>query len=84
MTNEEKILDILASMSLRMDGMAASMVTKEDLENEASKINIRIETEIIPRLDSLAEGFAGIVETHVPREEFDELKERVELLEMAQ
>ena len=80
MTNEEKILDILASMSLRLDTMA----TKDDLANEISKINIRIETEIIPRLDSLAEGFAGIVETHVPREEFDALEERVELLELAQ
>ena len=80
MTNEEKILDILASMSLRLDSMA----TKEDLKNEASKINIRIETELIPRLDSLAEGFAGIEETHVPRAEFDELAERVDLLKMAQ
>ena len=80
MTNEEKMLDILASMSLRLDNMAAHMATKDDV----SKINIRIETEIIPRLDALAEGFAGIVETHVPREEFDDLADRVELLEMAQ
>ena len=88
MTNEEKMLDILASMSLRLDGMSTrldSVDTRLDgLETTTLKTNINIETELIPRLDSLGEGFAGIVETHVPREELDELKERVELLEMAQ
>ena len=88
MTNEEKMLDILASMSLRLNGMAAkldSVDTRLDgLESTTLKTNIKLESEIIPRLDSLAEGFAGIVEAHVPREEFGELAERVALLEMAQ
>ena len=81
MTNEEKILDILAGMQSSMLTMSNDM---KSVDNRMTKLEFQIETEIIPRLDSLAEGFAGIVETHVPRAEFDELAERVELLEMAQ
>ena len=73
MTNEEKILDILASMSLRMDSMA----TKEDV----AKINIRIETEVLPKMDALAEGHAAILEQLVPVTRVDELESRVKFLE---
>lgn len=61
-TNEEKILDILASMSLRMDSMEAQMAAKDGI----SKIDVRIETEITSKLDALAEGHAAILEQPVP------------------
>ena len=85
MTNEEKMLDILAGMQSSMLEMRNEMNARFDaVENDILKTNIRIETNIIPKLDALAEGFAGILETRVSRREFDELTERVELLKMAQ
>ena len=73
MTNEEKMLDILAAMSLRLDSMA----TKEDIV----KIRLDMETEIIPRIDALAEGQDAMLEQLVPVARVDELENRVKILE---
>ena len=73
MTNEEKMLDILAAMSLRLDSMA----TKEDIV----KIRLDMETEIIPRIDALAEGQDAMLEQLVPVARVDELENRVKTLE---
>ena len=69
MTNEEKILDILAEMSLRM-------ATKDDI----MKIHIEMETDIKPRLDALAEGHAAIIEQLTPRSRIDNMEQEIGLL----
>ena len=56
MTNEEKILDILALMQTDMNSRF------DRLENEVAKINIKIENEIEPKLAALAEGQKTLVE----------------------
>ena len=54
MTNEEKILEMLASIQTDMNGMKADIgELKADVSNlktEAIKTNLRIENEIIPKL----------------------------------
>lgn len=78
MTNEEKMLDILAGMSLRLD----NMVTKGDLDDAITKIHIKLESEIEPKLQALAEGHAAILEQLVPCSRVDELESRVKFLEV--
>ena len=77
MTNEEKILDILVEMSLRMDSMNTNLATKDDID----KVHIQIETGIIPKQVALAEGIAAILEQLVPVTRVDELESRVKFLE---
>ena len=79
MTNEEKMLDILAAMSVRMDSMEARMVTKEDI----AKINIKIETDIEVKLAALAEGHASILEQLTPRTRIDEMENEIRFLKSA-
>ena len=81
MTNEEKMLDILAGMSLRMDAIESRMATRDDIENESLKINIRMETDLLPKLDALAEGHSAILEQLVPTSRVDDLESRVKFLE---
>ena len=80
MTDTEKILDILASMQLRMATKDDLDAVKQDLENQILKINIKIETDIEPRLDALAEGQSAILEQLVPCSRVDELENEVKFL----
>ena len=56
-TNEEKILDILSGMQ---GGMLAAERRMDSMENELLKTRIAWETELVPRLDALAEGHTAI------------------------
>ena len=76
MTNEEKILDILAEISLRMDSLA----TKEDLSNEVLKIHIEMESDIKPKLQALAEGHSTILEQLTPRSRIDDIETELAFL----
>ena len=78
MTNEEKMLDILASMSLRMGNIEEKI---DALDNRQVQFGFQLETEIIPRIDALAEGHASIQERLVPVTRVDELENRVKILE---
>ena len=80
MTNEEKMLDILASMSLRLDSMQSGMVTKEDLEREIQKTNIKIETDIEVKLQALYEGQMSILEQLTPRSRIDDMESEIRFL----
>ena len=84
MTNEEKILEMLASIQTDMNGMKADMNgMKADVNGmEAIKTNLRIENEIIPKLKVLAEGHAMLSETLAPKSKVDELQSDVELLKI--
>ena len=83
MTNEEKMLDILASMSLRLDAMDARMSEGfATLDDRMTKLEFKIETDIEPRLDALAEGQSAILEQLTPRSRVDELESRVKFLEV--
>ena len=77
-TNEEKILDILA-------GMQGSMLAIQDdmkaIDNRLVKVEFRLDTEIVTRLDALAEGHSAILEQLVPTSRVDELENRVKMLE---
>lgn len=78
MTNEEKILDILAGMSMRMESMDKKI---DSIDNRLVKVEFRLDTEIVPRLDALAEGHATILGQLVPTTRVDELENRVKMLE---
>ena len=86
LTNEEKILEMLASIQADMNGMKADIgELKADVSNlktEAIKTNLRIENEIIPKLKVLAEGHAMLSETLAPKSKVDELQSDVELLKI--
>lgn len=77
MTNEEKILDILALMQTEMRSMRGEMSTKDDI----AKINIKIENVIEPQIQVLVEGQRTILETLAPGKSVDELEDRVTFLE---
>lgn len=77
-TNEEKILDILAGMSIRMESMDKKI---DSIDNRLVKVEFRLDTEIVPRLDALAEGQSAILEQLVPTTRVDELENRVKMLE---
>ena len=88
MTNEEKILEMLASIQTDMNGMKADMNgMKADMNGMKAdigelKTNLRIENEIIPKLKVLAEGHAMLSETLAPKSKVDELQSDVELLKI--
>ena len=77
MTNEEKILDILASMSLRFDSMDARM---DSMENAILKVNIKMETDIEAKLVSLADGHTMIMEQLTPRSRIDDMENEIRFL----
>ena len=77
MTNEEKMLDILASMSLRFDSMDARM---DSMENAILKINIKLETDIEAKLVSLADGHTTITEQLTPRSRIDDMETEIRFL----
>lgn len=66
MTNEDKILDILAMMQ-------SAMATRQDVAG----IVMKIENTIEPKLELLAEGHSAILDKIVPRTRVDELEDRV-------
>lgn len=73
MTNEEKILEMLAELK------------GEILKNrtEVLKTNMRIENEIIPQLHLLAEGHNMLAQTLAPKTRVDKLEEKMQTLEFA-
>ena len=77
MTNEEKMLDILAGMSLRLESVDARLGA---LETTALKTNIDIETDVKPKLHALADGHAAILEQLTPRCRMDEMEREIRLL----
>ena len=77
-TNEEKILDMLAGMSIRMESMDKKI---DGIDNRLVKGEFRLDAEIVPRLDALSEGHAAILERLVPTTRVDELENRVKMLE---
>lgn len=78
MTNEEKILDILALMQ----GEMKKTNTKIDrVDTRVMKADIRTENEVIAKINALYEGQATIKEMLTPRSKIDELEDRVKFLE---
>ncbi len=82
MTNEEKILDLLALMQgefgKRFDTLESRM---DSLEDQILQANIRTENEILPKINALFEGQAAIKEMLTPRSKIDELEDRIKFLE---
>ncbi len=95
MTNEEKILDILALMQSEMQGMKGEIQgVKHDMQSMEDRLNQKIEdtrTDIMtyiesavnPKLEILAEGHRAILDSMVPLNRVEELEEDVKLLKMA-
>lgn len=83
MTNEDKILDILAAMQGEMTAMRSDMNARFDkVEGDITKINIKLENVIEPKINALAEGRKSIVEMLVPRSRIDDLEEEVKMLKV--
>lgn len=76
-TNEEKILDILAGMQGGMLSMDKKM---DSTDIRLVKVESRLETEIMPKIDALAEGHTVILERLVPVTRVDELENEVKFL----
>lgn len=75
MTNEEKMLDILAGMQSSMLEMRETMDARfERVENAVLKTNIKIEADLEVKIDALAEGHAAILEQLTPRSRIDDIE----------
>ena len=72
-TNEEKILDILAMMQAGMQQQEARMVS----------MNMILENEIRPNFMLLAEGHQAILAALTPKSRVDELEDEVKVLRLA-
>ena len=79
MTNEEKILVILAVMQGEMTAMRGDMTA---MQGEITKINIKIESGIEPKINALGEGQKSILEMLIPRSRVDDLEEELKLLKL--
>lgn len=80
MTNEEKIIEILAAMQADMAEMKGDIST---LGNTTTKINVRIENDIMPRLNLLAEGHTMLAEKLAPKDRVEALEDEVKFLKSA-
>lgn len=74
MTNEEKILDILACMQVEAQAQEGRIL---------GHVQALIENEIHPKFTLLAEGQRAILDAMTPRSRVDDLEEEVKLLKMA-
>lgn len=83
MTTEDKILDILAAMQGEMTAMRSDMNSRFDkVEGDITKINIKLENVIEPKINALAEGQKSILEMLVPRSRVDDLEEEIKMLKV--
>ena len=84
MTNEEKMLDILASMSLRLNAIETTAhETRSDiqsLDNRLAKLEFKLETDIEAKLVSLADGHTTITEQLTPRSRIDDMETEIRFL----
>lgn len=84
MTNEEKILAMLARMQADMNDMKADINgLQADMEAGFTKVNTQIENGILPKLKLLAEGHQMLAQTLAPNSRVDALEGDVNLLKVA-
>ncbi|MDO5112252.1 MAG: hypothetical protein Q4E65_08105 [Clostridia bacterium] len=59
MTNEEKILDILALMQSEMQGMETRLENKmtEEIHDAEARISMKIENEVSRKIEALFDGY---------------------------
>lgn len=91
MTNEEKMLNLLAAINTRMGNMETDVAgIKNDvaglktdvsrLQTDVVGIRIDIENRIDPNLQVLAEGQKGVLETLAPKNRVEALEEEVDFM----
>lgn len=84
MTNEEKILDLLAAMNDRIGNIETNVAGLQTnvtaLQTDVAGIRIDIENRIDPYLQALAEGQKGILETLAPKNRVEALEEEVDFM----
>lgn len=78
MTNEEKILDILALMQGEIQKMSVKV---DNIDNRVTQADMKTENEVLPKMNALFEGQATIKDMLTPRSKIDELEDRVKFLE---
>ena len=81
MTNEEKILEILAGLQSDMSGVktdiAGIKTNVVGLQTGMAEIRMDIENRIDPQLQALAEGQKTILETLAPKNRVEALEDEV-------
>ena len=77
MTDTEKILDILALVQSNLMGVREDV---KSIDNRLTKLEVKIETNVEAKLDTLSEGHAAILEQLVPCSRVDELENEVRFL----
>lgn len=73
MSNEEKILEMLAAINKRLDTMA----TKKDLADT----KVLMEAYFDPKFGLLADGLKLVQETQIPAEALEDVEDRLDVLE---
>ena len=84
MTNEEKILDLLGTMSNRIGNIETNVASLQTdvagLQANVAGIRMDIENRIDPQLQVLAEGQKTILETLAPKNRVEALEDEVEFM----
>ena len=77
MTNEEKILDVLAGMQGSMLEMRNDI---KSIDTRLVKVEFKVETEMIPKQEAAAEGISAILEQLTPRLRIDDMENDIRFL----
>lgn len=77
MTNEEKILDLLAVVNNRIGNIETNVA---GLQADVAGIRMDMENRIDPQLQALAEGQKTILETLSPKSRVEALEEEVDFM----
>ena len=83
MSNEEKILEMLAAINKRLDTLERTTATKEDLDRVLVESKVMQEGYFDPKFNLLADGQKLIREKMLPAEAIEDVEDRVDVLEIA-
>lgn len=81
MSNEEKILEMLAAINKRLDTLERTTATKEDLDRVLVESKVMQEGYFSPQFGLLADGLKLVQEKMLPMEALEDVEDRLDVLE---
>lgn len=81
MSNEDKILEMLAAINKRLDTLERTTATKEDLDRVLVESKVMQEGYFGPQFGLLADGLKLVQEKMLPMEALDDAEDRLDVLE---